>query len=54
MSTFTLKLTALVLMLLDHIGYYLVPPLSSPRLYLLLRHPPERRPGIPGRHEADT
>jgi len=37
MSTFALKLTALVLMLLDHIGYYLVPPLSSPGLYLLLR-----------------
>ena len=49
MSTFALKLTALALMLLDHIGYYLVPPLSSPGLYLLLRNPSDRNAGIPRR-----
>lgn len=36
MTTFSLKLTALVLMLLDHIGYYFE-ALLPPGLYLLLR-----------------
>lgn len=36
MTTFSLKLTALILMLLDHIGYYFEPVLP-PLLYFLLR-----------------
>ncbi len=37
MSTFALKMTALVLMLLDHIGFYLAPPILPPALCFVLR-----------------